>query len=711
MQISSRRWQAGIGAIALLLLGWGEGAIAQIQGDNTLGTQVNGSLTAPCTGTCIITNGATRGSNLFHSFQQFSLPNGDFAGFVTTPTIQNVIVRVTGVGQPFISNINGTIQTSNPANFFLLNPNGIILGPGATLNIGGSFLATTAERMLFQDGTVFSARDQTVAPLLTISVPIGLQFNATPGNIRMQGAFLSAGNTDSFSDFALVGGDITLDDAIIRAPSRRVELAGVTGGGNVNLETNGNELSLNLSTEVSRANLLLENGTNIETSGVEGGEVEIQGNQVTLSNNSNIFSYTSGSRTGKNLLIHAQNLTLTNNSNIEFVTTGSGGGGNIQIEAGILNILNGSTVTAGTLGLGSSGNVTVIADSINLAGLDANSSSSILRSGAFGQSPGNAGDVIVSTRLLSLRDGGGISTQTLGQGRSGNMTVTVHESAEMIGTDGRDNVSGLFSTTSGSGNAGNLSLAVRQLRILDGAAVTASTFGQGAGGNVTVSADSIEVVGRSADRQFASGISSQANEGTTQKAGDVNVFARFLSIRDGATVSTATVGQGRGGNLNVTADSIEIVGISDDRQFTSILSNESIDADSGNTTVLTRLLSIRDGGAISAQTFGRGHGGNITLTVREAAELSGSARLVNGETTVSGVFATASGSGNAGNLSLDVGLLRILDGAAVTASTFGQGAGGNVTVSADSIEVVGRSADRQFASGISSQANEGTTRD
>jgi filamentous hemagglutinin family protein len=117
-----------LGAIMLAI--FSNGAIAQVAGDGTLGTQVNGNAIAPCTGTCIITNGATRGANLFHSFRQFSLPNGDVAGFVTTPAIQNVIVRVTGVGSPFISNINGTIAASNPANFFLLNPNGILFGSG-----------------------------------------------------------------------------------------------------------------------------------------------------------------------------------------------------------------------------------------------------------------------------------------------------------------------------------------------------------------------------------------------------------------------------------------------------------------------------------------------------------------------------------------------------------------------------------------------------
>ena len=154
---------------------------AQIVPDATLGTQVFGA--------CGITNGSTRGSNLFHSFQQFSLPNGDFAAFITNPAIQNVIVRVTGVGQPFISNINGAISTSNPANFFLLNPNGIIFGPGAALDIRGSFLATTADRMQFQDGVEFRTTDP--APLLTINVPIGLGFTGVLKPIHMRSSFLS----------------------------------------------------------------------------------------------------------------------------------------------------------------------------------------------------------------------------------------------------------------------------------------------------------------------------------------------------------------------------------------------------------------------------------------------------------------------------------------------------------------------------------------
>ena len=223
---------------------------AQIVPDGTLGTQAIGA----CGGTggaCGIINGTTRGSNLFHSFQQFSLPNGDAANFITNATIQNVIVRVTGVGQPFISNINGAIATSNPANFFLLNPNGIIFGSGAALDIRGSFLATTADRMRFQDGVEFRTTDP--APLLTINVPIGLGFTGVPKPIQMRSSFLSPNVGDDFRDFVLVGGNISLDDTEVTTPGRRVELAAIGAPGTVGLAVSGNSLRLSLSDNLSRA--------------------------------------------------------------------------------------------------------------------------------------------------------------------------------------------------------------------------------------------------------------------------------------------------------------------------------------------------------------------------------------------------------------------------------------------------------------------------
>ena len=79
-------------------------------------------------------------ANLFHSFTQFCLSEGQTANFLTNPNIQNIWGRITG-GNPSL--INGLIKvTGGNSNLFLMNPAGRIFGPNASLNVPGSFNAT-----------------------------------------------------------------------------------------------------------------------------------------------------------------------------------------------------------------------------------------------------------------------------------------------------------------------------------------------------------------------------------------------------------------------------------------------------------------------------------------------------------------------------------------------------------------------------------------
>ncbi|MUG91199.1 filamentous hemagglutinin N-terminal domain-containing protein [Scytonema sp. UIC 10036] len=595
---------------------------AQIIPDNTLGTRVNGELTTSCeSGVCSITNGSQRGSNLFHSFRQFSLPNpNDVADFQTNSAINNVIVRVTGVGVPFISNINGTIQTSSPANFFLLNPNGIIFGPGAVLDVGGAFLATTANRMDFKDGTQLTTTNPT--ELLTITAPIGLGLTGTSGNITMQSSFFSAGRTDNFSDLALVGGKISLDDTTLQTPGGRVELGGLAASGTVGLDVVGNNLSLSFPQQVQRADVSLTNGTGV------------------------------------------------------FVE--AAGGGSIAVNARNLDVLGGSVLSAGIEeGNGSVG--TVAGDIILNATEDIKFVGSDIFNTVRSQSIGNGGNIKIFSRSLSLTDSTQLSTSTFGEGNAGNVNVDVTSAVTISGVkDGF--ASGIRSTvgTEAKGNGGNISIAGGSLSLTDGAQMIASTFGQGDTGNVNVDVTgAVKISGRKDG--FASGIRSNVETGAKGNGRNINISGSSFSLTDGALLSASINGEGNAGNVNIDVTSaVTISGVKDGIP-SGILSAVGTRAkgNGGNITLSGSSLSITDGAGLFASTLGVGDASNVNVDVTDAVMISG---VKNG--FASGIFSTVGteAKGNGGNITLSGSSLSITDGAGVYLSTFGNGDAGKVNL-------------------------------
>jgi len=163
--------------------------------------------------------GGTRpnnGPNLFHSFGEFSVGTGDTANFVNDSGLatENLLSRVTG-NNP--SNIFGTIQTTDfsAADLYLLNPSGVLFGPGASLNVEGGFHLSTADFIELADGVRFDALPSPNDALLSTAPPAAFGFlGPNPAPIRVEGSLLEVPEGEILS---LVGGDITMADGSLYA--------------------------------------------------------------------------------------------------------------------------------------------------------------------------------------------------------------------------------------------------------------------------------------------------------------------------------------------------------------------------------------------------------------------------------------------------------------------------------------------------------------
>ncbi|MEA5624392.1 filamentous hemagglutinin N-terminal domain-containing protein [Nostoc sp. UHCC 0251] len=257
-----------IGVLAHVMFYCENYALAQITPDATLGdrsSKITPNVNIKGLPANQIDGGTIRGANLFHSFQEFNVGELQRVYFANPTGISNILTRVTGSN---ISNILGTLGVNGGANLFFLNPNGILFGNNARLDVQGSFVGTTANGLQFGNQELFSAINPQAPSLLTVNVPIGLQYGRNPGAIQLQEASLQVPNGRTLT---LAGGIVNIDGRELLAPGGRVELAGVASSGGVGLMQQGQELRLSVPEGLARADVSMTNGANVDVRAGGGG--------------------------------------------------------------------------------------------------------------------------------------------------------------------------------------------------------------------------------------------------------------------------------------------------------------------------------------------------------------------------------------------------------------------------------------------------------
>ncbi|MEG4010391.1 filamentous hemagglutinin N-terminal domain-containing protein [Microcoleus sp. Pol11C1] len=746
------------GLLFVFLLLFPSKTFAQIIPDSSLGPE--SSRTVPDTINNIpsdrITGGATRGVNLFHSLGEFNIREGRGAYFENPSGITNIFTRVTG-GNP--SNILGTLGVLGNGNLFLINPKGIIFGPNARLDLRGSFIGSSADSIVFNNGFEFSSTNPQTSALLTVNIPVGLRFRDNPGAIVNQSTAVGKVNLPAspvpipISDrvglgvepgqtLALIGGDIQLQGGNLTASSGQILLGSAASPGLVNLaltaEEKGN-LTLNYDNIQNFGNIQIAEGTLINTSGIGGGRVELKGGNVTLSG-ARIYALTLGNIDGRGIDISAQKLRVENGTQFSTLTLGDGAGGNINFRAAdsvemsglgvegyqqlaIKYLVSGTTdpfdplfvLFNASAGAGSGGNITidtgrllfnngVVGSGITFGG--GNGGNLIIRANTFEmvgsginngtakESSGAGGSISVDVGKLIMRDGSILGSTSYSSGPSGNINIKAAESVELSNTGPTTVVSTGISTLSigSNGRAGNINVDTKRLTLSGGSAFTVGTgvligrflFSRDGGpaGNLTVRAsESVEISGIS--QLLTSGIQSASalSSGTLSSSpgGEIRIDTPSLTVRDGAVVSTSSLGVGDGGNITVNADRIEVSGSGNNGLFISTIdasvgkifgTNPQATANAGSLNLNADQLIVRDGATVTVQATGTGRAGNINVVANSIA-LENKARMDG--TTVSGTGA---------NINLQARDIQLRRNSQITTDA-GSSDGGNININSN----------------------------
>ncbi|MBT9312830.1 beta strand repeat-containing protein [Leptothoe kymatousa] len=657
--------------------------------DNTLGAE-SSLLNSLDPLTQLVAGGAIRDSNLFHSFWEFNVPESSSVYFANPAAVESILTRVTGDNP---STILGRLGVQGDANLFLLNPNGIVFGEAATLDVNGSFYASTAEAISLGDG-VFSATEPSSSRLLTVDPTVtffnhlqtGLQTGL--GDISNSGD-LSVGSGETLTLF----GATVLSDGALSAPrgtvqvlgdlvglvdQATVDVSGADGGGTVLIggDYQGQGTTAERTTvgadvviaadaletgDGGRVIVWADNATQFlgeiraqgGPQGGDGGFVEVSGLAV-LDFGGVVNTQAVAGESGQ-LLLDPVNILIAETPDAGFTTVEQTDGVLADFLYGALEDEGqNSHLTPGTvealLALNDltleATNVILVEDDINLF----SENQLRLRASVIG---------VLGARLRQF-GGGDIVLET--PQVDGNFILV--EAGQVLN-------SVAFSP---SPEGGDMNITTYDLLIRNNGVVGAITADEGNSGQVKIlAANDIIVDGANAF------IISQVGSNAFGDSGGVSITTNNLSIQNGATVNSSTFGNGKAGQVDIAATG----NITVDGSGSGIGSTvgEGAVGDSEGISIITNNLSVQSGAAIITSTFGNGNAGKVEITATHDTIVDGTDSFIGSEIGSNAV-------GDSGGVSITTNNLSVRNSAQVSGNTSGQGNAGQVKITATGNTIV-----------------------
>jgi filamentous hemagglutinin family protein len=637
-----------------------------------------------------IDGGVRQGGNLFHSFSSFNIGDGQRLYFANPTGIETIFTRVTG---NTLSSINGTLGVDGAASLFLLNPNGILFGQNARLDLQGSFVGTTANSIRFGDQGTFSATNPQTVPLLTIQ-PSALVFTQVNSGKIVSESIAPAGQSPTGrnllglrvpdgQNMLLIGGDVEIDGngiySGLNAQGGRIELGGLVSAGEVAF----NNFQLVYPIETARSNVSLSNAARVSTVGIGGGTLVVNANQLTTKTGAVVVAGTEGAGDSGDIIVNANVVNVIEIKSFDTPNgfynqvrnaAATGNAGNITINANELMISDQAIFNTGTLGRGKGGSVNINAR--NTVTLDEGYIIAPVTSGANAQ----GGDVRIKAGSVVIKNGSQVDLSGSGQGNTGNVIIDARDRIEIesFGTAGSAIFNGI--DAGGIGQTGEIRLTTGSLSLLGSAQLSGSISGQGNAGNITINARDEILIDAASISENGAKIGSDIKEGAIGKGGEVRLTTRLLSLKNGAQLTASTEGLGDSGNITVNAQDILFQGSATmpdgNRNRSGVFASveQSGVGNAGDVRIVTNSLVLQEGASIFKLTRGQGNAGNVSIQASDRLEIADSF-----------IFTSVSkdGIGNGGNIKIRAGKFAATGQSFLFSDTDGTGTAGDILIDAN----------------------------